>query len=205
MYLVHIKESRLVISSFNLKDFQLENEKKLKEITLYYLELFFCISSLEMEYHLKDTYIFNWITELVINNYSSNKLESIRHLEHLEVLRLDNCDLDKVNMETWDFPMLDIVSLNNCNLATAPTFILKSYWIIEIHLENNRLKGISNKFVRFYRLHILNLIGNNLISFLLSPMVYSYYWIGIKYEPIDFIRKKKLIITLNESERELLC
>jgi hypothetical protein len=166
------------------------------------MEILFDISFIDS--HLLNTYLFNWITVLVINNYSCCELEFILYLVHLEVLKLDNCDLEKVNMENWDFPMLDIVSLNNCNLASAPIFVLKSYWIIEIHLENNRIKGISNKFVRFYRLHILNLIGNNLITFLLSPIVYSYYWIGIKYEPIDFIRKKKLIITINESERLLI-
>ena len=76
------------------------------EHMLEYMKTFFNTSYLE--YHLLDTYRCKWLTKLVIDNYSDCNLESIRYLEHLEILRLDNCDLELVNMKNWNFSLLDI-------------------------------------------------------------------------------------------------
>lgn len=161
----------------------------------------FLISGLiHIQLLMNELYPFEYITSITINNYQYlDTLIPLNNLNHLEILNLDYCNLDNCDMNL-SLENLVSISINNCNLKTLPLCIVNSYWIKEIHAENNNITNISNKIVRLPFLHILNLIGNNINVMYLPPILYSYYKIGLEPEKIDFIKDRKLLIAIEKKD-----
>jgi len=172
-------------------------------------------------YRLKLAYLcyfdqFAYITHLELKNYNSSTKIKLPKLPYLVVLKLENLYIKNMSGpeigtkiisnidDIPQYPRLEIIQLNKCNLTSIPKFILQLKKIKEIHLENNFIYRISNDVLDLHKLHILNLIGNNIHPLQLSVLIFDTYCIGLQPVYCDFVKNKTLFILLNEIERKLV-
>ena len=148
---------------------------------------------------------YKYITYLTFNHINLNlQIHLLNFMEFIEFLNLNYSTFDEDVFNTLQLPNLLFLHVNHCKLKKIPNNLLDIYWIKEIHAECNAITSISNKFMTLPNLHILNLIGNNINIYYLSSYVYSFYTIGLQEEILDFIKERKKLIAIRESDRIIL-